>query len=252
MLLLNLKYPGSVRGGPLPARGDKRGRAGGGLPMQGFSLRSVLFEDAYQPLQRDVVCKTGGTLAVQLRAILRATYRKHLAPETGSSRLTLPDLEVAAAATTPSTPGAASSVDLAGKAAAPAMALKVPAVRFECVWRGRRDQGPASLSIWRPLGPPGYYPVGDVLRFGLDEPDEPVPVFRERLPQGTEAESDRRGRNSALLAAPVAYNLVWRDAGKPGRVPPVTIWIPEAPPGYRAVGCVVRADLMEPPLEAVR
>lgn len=241
--------------------------------------------------RRDIYCRTGGDLAVQLRAVLRATYRSRLPPDAVAvPKILSPEVPITVQASALSSAPSAASLQALGAATPPrplhrreasaagpspaapqsldaqalvALAMQVPCVKFESVWRGRRDDGPnRSLTIWRPVGPPGYYAVGDVLRIGMDEPDSPVLVYRESEPSPAALDREESGLKRSAggaasgppLAPPIGYTLIWRDAGGKGpkACGPVTIWVPEAPLGYVAVGCVARADLLEPPLDAVR
>ncbi|XP_024403056.1 uncharacterized protein [Physcomitrium patens] len=92
-----------------------------------------------------------------------------------------------------------------------------------------------NISFWRPDPPPGYVSVGDVAFTG-DYPDnQTVIVYRN--------DEDK-------FEKPLGFNLVWRN-WKDGSGSPISIWMPIAPDGYLAVGCVVCADYEEPQLDVV-
>ena len=52
----------------------------------------------------------------------------------------------------------------------------MPSLEFRRLWRGERGGGGGMVSIWRPVGPPGYKPLGDVISQGVDPPSNPVEV----------------------------------------------------------------------------
>nr|XP_009413254.1 PREDICTED: uncharacterized protein LOC103994598 isoform X1 [Musa acuminata subsp. malaccensis] len=88
-------------------------------------------------------------------------------------------------------------------------------------------------SIWRPLCPDGYVSVGDIAHVG-GHPPTVAAVYRD---------SDRN------FALPVGYDLVWRNCAE-DYAAPLTIWLPRAPEGYVAVGCVAVAAYEEPLLNS--
>ena len=89
-------------------------------------------------------------------------------------------------------------------------------------------------TIWRPIGAPRYVSIGDVLRKGKDPPSHPVTMFLKN-PQATE-------NVAAMFAFPVHYLLVWREFGRGG----LTVWRPQPPEGYQAIGCIA-ANGLDPP-----
>ncbi|KAG0604101.1 hypothetical protein M758_10G145000 [Ceratodon purpureus] len=108
------------------------------------------------------------------------------------------------------------------------------------IWNGGKADGScmgstagATISFWRPVAPPGYVSVGDVAYVGSDPESQSVIVYRY--------DEDR-------FEKPVGYDLVWRN-WKDGSGSPVSIWMPKAPEGYEALGCVVCADYQEPDLD---
>lgn len=51
----------------------------------------------------------------------------------------------------------------------------MPSLEFQRVWTARKADS-ETICVWRPIGPPGYVPLGDVISFGLDPPPNPVQV----------------------------------------------------------------------------
>eukprot|EP00271_Cylindrocystis_brebissonii_P008358 TRINITY_DN2254_c0_g1_i1.p1 TRINITY_DN2254_c0_g1~~TRINITY_DN2254_c0_g1_i1.p1 ORF type:complete len:1958 (-),score=356.45 TRINITY_DN2254_c0_g1_i1:258-5252(-) len=108
---------------------------------------------------------------------------------------------------------------------------------FKLVWwdKGALWSQKFAVSIWRPVAPPGYVSVGDLAVAGYDSPEKAL-VYR----------NDGDGK----FADPLGFDLVWRDTDS-GAKTPVTIWMPRAPPGYLALGCVAVADYYEPEARGV-
>ena len=132
---------------------------------------------------------------------------------------------------------------------------------------GAGGGGRKAISVWRPVGPPGYSSLGDVLVSGLETPPNPVKLYKDlslfsvtssaaaggggggglRIGGGEKEAHDAPGEGPRL-ASPIGYALIFRDSA----YPPVTIWRPTPPPGYVEVGCVAWPDMEEPPLSLVR
>lgn len=51
-------------------------------------------------------------------------------------------------------------------------------MEFKRVWRCSRP-GARPLSVWRPVGPPGYASLGDVAMPGNEPPARPVSMYRD-------------------------------------------------------------------------
>jgi vacuolar protein sorting-associated protein 13A/C len=124
---------------------------------------------------------------------------------------------------------------------------------FKRVWRCSRP-GARPLSVWRPVGPPGYASLGDVAMPGNEPPARPVSMYRD-----TAQEAVSRGHTEGLaavpaLAQPERYQLVFRDSGSSagGNNSAMSLWRPIAPNGYMEIGYVVVPAIEEPPLGIVR
>eukprot|EP00897_Mesotaenium_endlicherianum_P008373 jgi/Mesen1/7564/ME000392S06833 len=109
---------------------------------------------------------------------------------------------------------------------------------FELVWsdKGAVWSNSFPVSIWRPVPPEGHVSVGDLVRSGY-EPPEKAMVYRDD--------------NDGKFVPPVGFDLIWRDTDS-GAKTPVTIWMPRAPPGFVALGCVAVSDYYEPDRLVVR
>ncbi|XP_039123130.1 uncharacterized protein LOC120259563 isoform X5 [Dioscorea cayenensis subsp. rotundata] len=88
-------------------------------------------------------------------------------------------------------------------------------------------------SIWRPLCPIGYVSVGDVAHVGAHQPNVAAVYLA----------------SAGSFSVPVGYDLVWRNCPEDYSYP-VSIWLPRAPDGFVAVGCVAVAGYAEPELDS--
>ena len=61
----------------------------------------------------------------------------------------------------------------------------------------RKPDSNVIVSVWHPVGPPGYQPLGDVITLGLDPPTAPVQVWLcgSHTRKGTDI-TDRQRRTS--------------------------------------------------------
>ena len=50
----------------------------------------------------------------------------------------------------------------------------MPSLEYRLQWHARGSSG--LVSVWRPLAPPGYAPLGDVATLGREPPPQPVQV----------------------------------------------------------------------------
>lgn len=138
-------------------------------------------------------------------------------------------------------PAAGADADGAGLDAASNGPPAMPCEGFIRLWCSRGaesavDGGYRPVSIWRPRPPPGYVSLGDVAQTGYEPPRTPVACYRAADP---------------ALAAPLAFQLLWREAGS-GATEPVTLWAPLPPPGFAALGCVAVAGEERPARGCVR
>lgn len=52
----------------------------------------------------------------------------------------------------------------------------MPSMEFRKVWSGKKDESGTIITVWHPIGPPGYKALGDVISLGVDAPSSPVQV----------------------------------------------------------------------------
>jgi vacuolar protein sorting-associated protein 13A/C len=121
----------------------------------------------------------------------------------------------------------------------------MPCMDYKRVWAAGKGAGGApALSVWRPVGPPGYASLGDVAMPGSEPPARPVTVYKGVSLGDDDAARSAPGRGAAAggcggdgedgppplprLAAPVAFQLVFRDSGGSHGV---SIWRPVPPKG---------------------
>ncbi|GAB2273667.1 hypothetical protein Dimus_008449 [Dionaea muscipula] len=116
-------------------------------------------------------------------------------------------------------------------------------INFSKIWSSEQDpkgrctlcqkkaleDGNKICSIWRPTCPTGYVAIGDIAHIGSHPPNV-ASVYRY---------------NNQQFAHAVGFDLVWRNCLDDYRSP-VTIWLPRAPEGFVALGCVAVASLSEP------
>lgn len=63
---------------------------------------------------------------------------------------------------------------------------------YRRVWHTRRTQDNQVISVWHPICPPGYHPVGDLISMGLDPPPNPTKVS---------SDSCEAYKNASMLAS---------------------------------------------------
>lgn len=117
-------------------------------------------------------------------------------------------------------------------------ALQVlPVEEYQWVYDDSGSGAFSDVSIWRPVLPLDYFPVGDVAVGGYDPPDFPTLVIRE---------------DAEKLRPPVGYERIWDDEGSLGDND-VAIWNPIPPLGYVCLGNVAVPNYDGPPApDAVR
>eukprot|EP01006_Ploeotia_vitrea_P018168 TRINITY_DN49437_c0_g1_i1.p1 TRINITY_DN49437_c0_g1~~TRINITY_DN49437_c0_g1_i1.p1 ORF type:complete len:682 (-),score=341.47 TRINITY_DN49437_c0_g1_i1:159-2204(-) len=107
---------------------------------------------------------------------------------------------------------------------------------YEFMWNTEGTKMRHACSIWRPKKlKPTHVVLGDRIVEGIDAPKDPVKVLNtEKLPKDA-------------VAPPTAYKQVWTDQGTRSKHWG-SLWMPIAPPGYAALGCVVsQSNKYEPP-----
>ncbi|NMH63677.1 Vps62-related protein [Shewanella salipaludis] len=92
-------------------------------------------------------------------------------------------------------------------------------------------------AFWRPAPPQGYFILGDYCQGNYLQPSGQVLVVKDD--------------GSGLLAKPVSYKQIWGDK-KSGANEDGSIWMPEAPDGYTALGGVAQRGYTTPNLSNYR
>ncbi len=116
--------------------------------------------------------------------------------------------------------------------------LKLPSMDWAVVAHlGRSDACNDVATIWRPVGAPRYFCIGDVLRKGREPPSTPATMYLKN-PQVEEG-------SAAAFAFPESYHLVWREFGVANKKK-LTLWRAQPPPGYAAIGSMA-SERLEPP-----
>uniref|UniRef100_A0A6N2LUY9 PH domain-containing protein n=1 Tax=Salix viminalis TaxID=40686 RepID=A0A6N2LUY9_SALVM len=116
-----------------------------------------------------------------------------------------------------------------------------PCTNFDRVWVSPRENGPSNhLTFWRPRPPSNYVILGDCVT------SRPIPPS-----QAVMAVSNAYGR----VQKPVGFNFIASlsaiqgfDGGShSGFDCDCSLWMPVAPPGYTALGCVAHVGREPPP-----
>ena len=117
----------------------------------------------------------------------------------------------------------------------------VTVVDFARLWWSVNTHQKQDVSFWRPVCPPGYYPVGDTVSTSLRPPQRALIV---------------RDDGDGAVAPPQSFVQVFRDTGsrakKAERDGTLAFWRPVPAPGYVAMGCVVTPNHRTPSPEVVR
>ncbi|KAJ8767440.1 hypothetical protein K2173_017484 [Erythroxylum novogranatense] len=93
---------------------------------------------------------------------------------------------------------------------------------FERIWWDKGSDVRRPVSVWRPIGHPGYAILGDCITEGLEPPALGITF---------------KGDDAEISSKPVQFTKVAHIVGK--GVDEVFFWYPVAPPGYASLGCVV-------------
>lgn len=117
-----------------------------------------------------------------------------------------------------------------------------PCTNFDRLWVSPKENGPSNnLAFWRPQAPSNYVVLGDCVT------SRPIPPS-----QAVMAVSNTYGR----VRKPVSYNLIGTFSHFQGFEVKeehghgdndCSIWMPVAPPGYTALGCVAHPGNKPPP-----
>lgn len=99
---------------------------------------------------------------------------------------------------------------------------------FKRVWQSPASAGAAAgssaagsgrgsrlLSIWRPVGPPGYAPLGDVAMPGQEPPAKPVAMYKDVQAAGEGAPQVGSARLALLCATCAWHRQALLDGGRP-------------------------------------
>jgi len=116
--------------------------------------------------------------------------------------------------------------------------LEVDFIRAaDLIWKDSGSGADADVSFWRPTPASGFYAVGDHAKLGHDAPAQGILVVREK--------------RNGILVPPTGYTKIWDDSGS-GADWDGSIWRPECPAGYAALGHVANRSHGAPSTEAVR
>ncbi|MCO5593423.1 hypothetical protein L7F22_047437 [Adiantum nelumboides] len=107
--------------------------------------------------------------------------------------------------------------------------------QFERMWWDKGSENRRTISIWRPVPPPGYVTVGDHITEGLEPPGFGIIL---------------KDDNSGWLAEPVRLVQCMHAPGKGQEQ--IYVWYPVAPAGFVTLGCVVSRDKEPPLLQTLR
>lgn len=113
------------------------------------------------------------------------------------------------------------AADGSGRAArAPGALHMITVTQFDLVLKvaPRGGGGAAALSVWAPVVPMGFVALGHVATVGGARPRFALAVKRAAIP-------------GSSLVAPQGFNKAWEGDGG-------AVWVPVAPAGYVAMGCV--------------
>ncbi|XP_024542530.1 uncharacterized protein LOC9648284 isoform X1 [Selaginella moellendorffii] len=112
---------------------------------------------------------------------------------------------------------------------------------FDRIWVNKPgNTSSPEVTFWRPKVPPGYVILSDCVTSGTAPPS-----------QGVVAVFNSHHR----VKKPLKFDLVWSSYGNSSNSvlneEPCCVWLPVAPPGYKAVGCVAERGTSPPSLNTV-
>jgi vacuolar protein sorting-associated protein 13A/C len=113
---------------------------------------------------------------------------------------------------------------------------------FDRIWANISSENPSQqVAIWRPRAPPGYMILGDCATSGVAPPAQAVMAISNTYP---------------FAKKPLAFKLIWSSQGDTSKADNMDkdddqsehccVWMPVAPPGYLALGCVAERGHMPP------
>ncbi|KAI4338425.1 hypothetical protein MLD38_023489 [Melastoma candidum] len=102
---------------------------------------------------------------------------------------------------------------------------------FQFIWSNQGSNSRKQLSIWRPVVSPGMVYFGDIAIQGYGPPATCV-ILRE------DGDED-------LFRVPLDFQLVGQIK-KQKSMESISFWMPQAPPGYVALGCIASKNLPKP------
>lgn len=116
--------------------------------------------------------------------------------------------------------------------------IEVDFVRaVKAIWDDDGSGANEDVSFWRPTPEFGFHAVGDHAKRGYDGPSVGIMVVREIQP--------------GILAVPTGYSLIWTDEGS-GADDDGSLWQPNCPPGYSALGHVANIGHQAPDVNEIR
>ncbi|MER5929908.1 Vps62-related protein [Streptomyces sp. NPDC002054] len=128
--------------------------------------------------------------------------------------------------------------------------------KFSWCWDDEDTGGEHWVSFWHPEAPKGFLPLGTMAIPAWGSANLNPTTGAKKVTDHVVAlcvkESGTTAKDMAPpLAAPIAYEKIWRDVGTGGKYKG-SLWRPIPPEGYVAMGCVVPKDSYEEPsLDAV-
>lgn len=109
---------------------------------------------------------------------------------------------------------------------------------YKQVYRDNGSGATMDVTIWRPIPDPGFFILGDYAQGDYVDAAQGQAITVKAINDDPD---------NPLIKVTTTCSLVWNDHGSKG--PDGSIWLPTAPPGYVAVGCVGTYGYTAPPLE---
>lgn len=128
-------------------------------------------------------------------------------------------------------------------AATPGAIQTISTSDYDMIWNDSGSGAMVDFATFRPVGPAGYYPLGDVAQSGpWSGARYGAPAFTTLMVKD----------GTAPVVKPVDYRLTWSSRGSGSNLP-FSTWEPIPPAGYQCLGDVGSNSLDgKPPLDAVR